>query len=366
MSSVAMNSNNCGYSNVPMPPSTNVAPAPLVLPPAISIPVPVVPVVAEDFPHVEMTFGYMTNLRIKNSYLHTMIEKKKCAISTKSEKIYELSRVLQCNSNDRTVFIAYNLQPIEIESDVYERIPNESPVVIKMIRKSDKAYREINAMNHIGNDHQNVMGYIECFESDDNVFCVMQYCSRGDLFSVVKENGKLSEVRAKKYFRDILNGLEYIHDKRVCHRDLSMENVLLGEDDSCVICDYDFAVQMPWNESTNAPSIMSCDGGVGKESYIAPEVIGKELVQIDGIKSDVWQLGVILFCMLANGFPMRKAVDQDPLFRWVVQGRLGDLVSRWGVELSSDALDVLRAIFKRSPADRPTIQQLKEMKWLAI
>jgi serine/threonine protein kinase len=115
----------------------------------------------------------------------------------------------------------------------------------------------------------------------------------GELFSKVVDNGCLDEADALFYFRQILEGIMYCHERKLCHRDMKLENLLLDQTQQTVkITDFGFAK----NLADGAASTV-----LGTAVYVAPEVLNGS--EYDGFKVDMWACGVILFAMVAGCYP---------------------------------------------------------------
>ena len=102
----------------------------------------------------------------------------------------------------------------------------------------------------------------------------------------------LKEDRARHVFRDILLGVAYCHARQLVHRDLKLENLLLTADkNTCKVADFGFAK----DTSLGAPTTI-----LGTYKYVAPEMLSGEAYDA---KSDMWQVGVCLFCTVECRFP---------------------------------------------------------------
>ena len=73
---------------------------------------------------------------------------------------------------------------------------------------------------------------------------MLEYCEDGDLFHYLKGKGKLSEDEAKKISFQLAEGLKYLHDNKIIHRDLKLGNLLLGSDHTLKICDFGLAIKL--------------------------------------------------------------------------------------------------------------------------
>ncbi|GAB9477973.1 hypothetical protein Gpo141_00015188, partial [Globisporangium polare] len=141
--------------------------------------------------------------------------------------------------------------------------------------------------------HENLVRCYESFVSQGRLILVMEYCPDGDLLTHIQSlaSQALAQQDALTYFRQILLGVQFLHQLGLAHRDLSLENVLL-KDGVCKVSDFGL--------STDADR--TCRGAlVGKAYYMAPEVVAGE--PYDPTKADVWSLGIVLFIML-TGSPL--------------------------------------------------------------
>ena len=179
-------------------------------------------------------------------------------------------------------------------------------VAIKIIKKSAfdvkpdlqrKIRREIALMRLL--DHPHLMKLIEVLESPHHMYIVLEYAEHGELFDYLVSRQRLSTEVAMKMFRQIIYGIDYLHQHAICHRDLKPENILLDHSDHIKIGDFGFARWMPEKIAET-----SC----GSPHYAAPEVIRG--LAYDGRKADIWSCGVILYALLAGRLPF-----DDPSIR---------------------------------------------------
>jgi len=160
-------------------------------------------------------------------------------------------------------------------------------------------------------------------------------------------------------FRQLVAGVQWMHSKRVCHLDLSLENVLLNEAGVVKIIDFGVCkLYKPDNTEFRTPK-----GFVGKIGYCAPEVYyGKEF---DGRKADVWSLGVILFVLLVGSPPYKQPCNSDNATRLLLEGGLGKLLEAWNRPIPLEAQDLLQRIFQLEP-DRMTMEAVVAHPWVAL
>jgi serine/threonine protein kinase len=111
-------------------------------------------------------------------------------------------------------------------------VPSVAPKYLKWLRSRQSILREMDSMKQV-NDHPNIVGLVEVLElvqeSKTTLFLVLEFVSGGELFERMKAGQGNSEEFARRYFRQLLSGIEYCHGKGVVHRDLKPENLLLSE-----------------------------------------------------------------------------------------------------------------------------------------
>ena len=125
---------------------------------------------------------------------------------------------------------------------------------------------------------------------------ITELLSGGELFSVVVDNGGMPEDQARLYFRQILQGVAYCHARKLVHRDIKLENLLLTGDRQFVkIADFGLAKNVSEDSAKTV---------IGTVKYVAPEMLAGG--EYDGFKTDIWSCGVCLYCMTECRFPFTK------------------------------------------------------------
>ncbi|CAH0485314.1 unnamed protein product [Peronospora farinosa] len=198
-------------------------------------------------------------------------------------------------------------------------------------------------LNRVGG-HSNVLKLRDEIEFDGYLYLVSDFCTRGELYELVSsaEDGKLELPVIQKYMRQIASGVQFLHLNGFAHRDLSLENVLVTDDDQCQVCDFGLATSTAkFSKET-----------VGKLFYMAPEVLAG--IQYNATKADVWSLGVMLFIMLIGAPPVETASSADARFRLIMNKGVRKLIDRWGLtnDLPATAIDLLSNMLEVDPEQR--------------
>lgn len=166
--------------------------------------------------------------------------------------------------------------------------------------------------------HPNIIHTLDLLKDQKGDYCeVMEYCSGGDLYTLVLAAGKLEVAEADCYFKQMMRGVEYLHEMGVAHRDLKPENLLLTSHGALKITDFGNGecFRMAWENDAHMVS-----GLCGSAPYIAPEeYIDKEF---DARAVDVWACGVIYMAMRTGRHLWRVAKkDEDEFYERYLEGR---------------------------------------------
>ena len=130
-----------------------------------------------------------------------------------------------------------------------------------------------------------------------------------DLFSVVM-SGKMSRPEIYCVFRQICDGVEYLHELGLAHRDLKLDNCVMTTNNVVKLIDFGTAVVFHYPGGAH----QKATGIVGSDPYLAPEVITQETY--DPRKTDVWSVAIIFMCMILRRFPWKiPDAKADPSFR---------------------------------------------------
>lgn len=143
-------------------------------------------------------------------------------------------------------------------------------------------------------NHENIVKLHNHYEDDDNFYLILQYCAKGQLYSILKKEGRLNERVAAQYLREVISACQYLHsmDPPIIHRDIKPENILLDSNNSVKLADFG------WSNFFNEDRrrLTYC----GTPEYLAPEMIK----QCGHDKSlDIWNLGVLMFELLTGSPP---------------------------------------------------------------
>ncbi|KAI0950537.1 hypothetical protein AcV7_008973 [Taiwanofungus camphoratus] len=160
--------------------------------------------------------------------------------------------------------------------------------------------------------HRNIIETVDIVTDHGHYYEVMEYAPY-DLFSVVM-SGSMSRPEIYCVFRQICDGVEYLHSLGLAHRDLKLDNCVMTADNVVKLIDFGTATvfHYPGKKTTLATGV------VGSDPYLAPEVLSAE--SYDPRKTDVWSVAIIFMCMVLRRFPWKiPDPKNDPSFRAFVQ-----------------------------------------------
>ncbi|KAI0319448.1 kinase-like domain-containing protein [Amylostereum chailletii] len=167
----------------------------------------------------------------------------------------------------------------------------------------------------------------------------------------------LSEDTAHFYFRQILDGVRFIHGEGVCHRDLKPENLLLDAAGKVKISDFGLSSVYKLKETGRTRMLSDRCGSL---PYVAPELNSTEPYEAEPI--DVWGVGVILFTMLVGNTPWDEPTKRSREFNRYVSGAyLND--DPW-TRLSDQAHSLITGLLTIHPQDRFTLEYAQQHPWV--
>ncbi|KAI9003626.1 kinase-like domain-containing protein [Gaertneriomyces semiglobifer] len=208
-----------------------------------------------------------------------------------------------------------------------------------------KLEREITIMKLI--QHPNVLQLYDVYETDKELFLILEFVEGGELFDYLVKKGRLSESEALSFFQQIMFGIDFCHRYLICHRDLKPENLLLDRDLNVKIADFGMA-------SLQVPSKM-LETSCGSPHYASPEII--KGIKYDGAAADIWSCGVILYALLTGNLPF----DDENIRRLLSKVKSGVYVIPEHV--SDDAKDLIRKMLQIKPGDRITMRDIFRHPW---
>jgi serine/threonine protein kinase len=203
--------------------------------------------------------------------------------------------------------------------------------------------------------HTNIVQLFEVIDDPhhDKLYLVMQYVENGPIAKLTPEGTceRLPPDTVRSYARQLLAGLGYLHRHNVIHNDIKPDNLLVGENGRLYLSDFGVSRLVSDDNSHLDPA---STGAFGTPAFAAPEVLQGG----GGPERDLWAVGITLFALLYGRLPFeaptvymyfKKVQNEDPDFPEAA---------------TSDEKEFIGALLQRDPSDRPSIEQLRQYKWL--
>ncbi|NXI86866.1 M3K19 kinase, partial [Rhipidura dahli] len=216
-------------------------------------------------------------------------------------------------------------------------------------KEYQKFHEEVDLLKTL--KHVNIVTYLgTCLE--DNILSIfMEFVPGGSISSILNRFGPLPEVVLCKYTKQILQGVAYLHDNCVVHRDIKGSNVMLMPNGVIKLIDFGCARRLAWASlsGTHSELLRSVHG---TPYWMAPEVINESGY---GRKSDIWSIGCTVFEM-ATGKPPLASMDRVAAMFYI--GAHRGLMPALPDRFSSAAVEFVHACLTRNQHERPSALQL--------
>lgn len=186
-----------------------------------------------------------------------------------------------------------------------------------------------------------------------------------------------NEEKTRHIFKKIVSAVNFLHKQKIAHRDLKLDNIVMSEDSEPILIDFGFSsfAKHEFHQRCGSPH------------YVAPEVIIEGNESYNGLISDIWSLGVILFAMILGYLPFDAQADESDLTESELSNlsadEIDEFLTRKSIELtmqlvrkgepnyqqgkndiSISARDLIDGMIKSNVQKRYTIDDVKNHPWL--
>ncbi|CAN1255160.1 MAP3K epsilon protein kinase 1 [Linum perenne] len=243
----------------------------------------------------------------------------------------------------------------EIGKGAYGRVykgldlENGDFVAIKQVSLENIAQEDLNIIMNL--NHKNIVKYLGSLKTKTHLHIILEYVENGSLANIIKPNkfGPFPESLVTVYIAQVLEGLVYLHEQGVIHRDIKGANILTTKEGLVKLADFGVATKLT-EADVNTHSV------VGTPYWMAPEVI-----EMSGVcaASDIWSVGCTVIELLTCVPPYYDLQPMPALFR-IVQDDHPPIPD----SLSPDITDFLRQCFKKDARQRPDAKTLLSHPWI--
>ena len=297
----------------------------------------------------------------------TLMEKSNLAQKLLTEEmkleVRQENLVIQEKGNPNKKYIPIKLLGHGSFGSVYEaqNIVFLNSVAMKIINKSESALDEKEILNEINIlkklSHPNIVKIFEFYITKAHYYIVTEFCKDGELFSYIKK--KFSERQLAVLFYQIFSGLWYLHDNKILHRDIKLENIMISgketdksrDEELFWIKIIDFGTAKIFEKNKKEKDV------VGSSYYIAPEVLKKNYNE----KCDIWSVGIILYMTLVGRAPFDGKND-DEIIHNVKTGNYNNKNEKLK-EHSEEVRDLLSKLLEKDSKKRYSAKEALEHNW---
>jgi mitogen-activated protein kinase kinase kinase len=214
--------------------------------------------------------------------------------------------------------------------------------------------REIDLLKDLS--HPNIVQYLYSSVDDDFLNIFLEYVPGGSVTALLRSYGAFEEPLVKNFVRQILQGLNYLHERDIIHRDIKGANILVDNKGGIKISDFGISKKVDGNLLTgkrmNRPSLQ------GSVFWMAPEVV-KQTAHTSA--ADIWSVGCLVVEMLTGEHPWAQLTQMQAIFK-IGQSAKPAIPS----DISSEAQDFLTKTFDLNHSARPSAGELLQHPWVAV
>ena len=231
---------------------------------------------------------------------------------------------------------------------------NNNDNIIKLLSYGKGTLSHITNSDNNSNDNDYSDGQIIFYQ-------VLEYASNGELKDYVHGNSsRIPEKISAKLFVKIVYGVKYLHDNDIAHCDLKPENILLDNYFNPKINDFGFSQKFNGKKGDFLVHKRS-----GTPNYSSPDVKHAFTRGYNGIKNDIFSLGVLLFVITIGEFPFESATYSDEKYKFIIKGQYDRFWKYFNhIDVSDEFKDLINGLIRLNPSKRLTTEEILKHPWL--
>ncbi|CAG8474800.1 5382_t:CDS:10 [Funneliformis caledonium] len=210
----------------------------------------------------------------------------------------------------------------------------------------DALQREISLLQEL--QHENIVQYLGTEHKKKTLNIFLEYVPGGSVATMLNNYGPLEEPLIRSFNRQILQGLNYLHEKDIIHRDIKGANILVDNKGGVKISDFGISKKVEDQIMATSLSRPSLQGSV---FWMAPEVVKQTSYTS---KADIWSLGCLIVEMFTGTHPYPQFTQMQAIFKIGVESISPEIPEN----ISNEAEDFLKKTFEPNHDDRPTAKAL--------
>ncbi|XP_046987930.1 obscurin isoform X3 [Schistocerca americana] len=202
-------------------------------------------------------------------------------------------------------------------------------------------------------NHPKIIRLHDAYETRNSLTLVTELAGGGELLTNLTKERYITESDIAGYIRQLLWGLEHMHDQNIAHLGLTVGDLLISHQggDDLKICDFGLSRRI------NFGKLASLDYGM-------PEFVAPEVVNGDGVSTsaDMWSVGIITYILLSGISPFRGVNDRETLTR-IKEGKW-EFIEEWFSKLSMEARDFISKLLVYQADGRMDVKAALKHPWL--
>ena len=189
---------------------------------------------------------------------------------------------------------------------------------------------------------------------------IMEYAKNGELKDFIQGTStRLPEKISAKIFMNIVLTVKYLHENNIAHCDIKPENILMNTNYRPLLSDFGFSQYFDGEKDDYTLHKFS-----GSDFYCAPETRKAYVRGFDGVKNDIFSLGVLLFVITIGDFPFHKPSFSDDRYRFIIKKNYSRFWEYFNdIEISEEFQDLINNLICITPSQRLNIEQILEHPW---
>ncbi|KAM7318536.1 hypothetical protein ACRRTK_021648 [Alexandromys fortis] len=183
-----------------------------------------------------------------------------------------------------------------------QHLPTKTRMAIKVLEKeyNDEEYINSEVAIHKSLHHRNIIQFFHAINTLRTTYLVMEYLEGKDLAMLINEVGCLTEEQARPIFNQLASAVHFLHQRLIAHRDIKLENILLGQGGKVKLCDFGLATQLV--EGQMLEELW------GTLPYLVPEILAG--TPYDALAGDMWSLGIVFYVLVTGYLPYVESTPE--------------------------------------------------------
>ncbi|CAA9994533.1 unnamed protein product [Nesidiocoris tenuis] len=238
----------------------------------------------------------------------------------------------------------YELQKGSTDEIYAGKIVSKS--TLKKGNQREKMAQEIEI--HRSLSHYHVVQFHGYFEDPNNVYVLLELCRKRSMMELHKRRKALTEPEVRFFMKQLLEGVLYLHNLNIIHRDLKLGNLFLNDDLILKIGDFGLAAKIEYSGQRKKTVC-------GTPNYIAPEILNKKG---HSFEVDVWSIGCIMFTLLVGKPPFETSSLRE------TYAKIRRCEYTIPPSVSEPAAQMVHQMLTPEPSLRPTVKQLLKSNFM--